>query len=144
MWWWKSNTSVAGYHCLRNADRLVCDLWCSPVVSLIWTNVIYILPTPRCLFFSFTGSWREGREKQSEKPHIFSEVFMGGTWSRPTSVRNAVFLSCVRGVRTLPGGFCTKKRHVMTNFIIKCLFPKIAVFNFSFTLCYMISVVYDS
>ncbi len=54
--------------------------------------------------------------------------------------KNAVFLSFVTGVHTRPGGF-VQKRHVVKNFIIKCLFPKIAVFNYS---CYMISVLYDS
>lgn len=53
--------------------------------------------------------------------------------------KNAVFLSCVTGY-TRPGGF-VQKRHVVKNFIIKCLFPKIAVFNYS---RYIISVLYDS
>ncbi len=44
----------------------------------------------------------------------------------------SIFVLCERGTHCL--GVLYKKRHVVTNFIIKCLFPKIAVFNFSFTL----------
>lgn len=54
---------------------------------------------------------REGRSNQS-KPHIFSEMFMGGIWSKETSVKMAVFLSCLKRVYThcLWGGLY-KKAH---------------------------------
>lgn len=63
---------------------------------------------------------REGRSNQS-KPHIVSEMFMGGIWSKETSVNMAVFLSCLKRVYThCLWGVLYKKAHCRN--VIKCLF----------------------
>lgn len=45
--------------------------------------------------------------------------------------KRSIFVLCERGTHTA-WGFLYKKG-TLTNFIIKCLFPKIAVLIFSFT-----------
>lgn len=63
-------------------------------------------------------------EKQSEKPQIFSEIFMGGTFSKETSVRkHSIFVVYEEGEQTLPGGFVQKKAHC--NKLNKMSFSKI-------------------
>lgn len=151
--WWLSHAfnhfiqtpGLFGIIAWRMLIVLVCVLWCSQVVSLIYTNAIYIFPF-KCshtemFIFLFYWIWKRRKGKAiRETTHIQS---LRETHGQGRPRWKTQYFCPVWEVYTLPGGFCTKKRHI-DKFHNKMSFSKNSRFNFFLYSCYMISVVYDS
>lgn len=107
-------------------------------LHLSFSNV----PTLRCLFFSFTGSEREGKGKAiRETAYTQWSLYGRHVVKADLNEKRSIFVLWERGTHTA-WGFLYKKRHIVTNFIIKCLFPKIAVFNSSLSRYVIYAVLY--